>query len=418
MASPPFASRESGFTALGGIRQCARLADLSQVRDSVDASLRQTPVEDIPAALRSLSEATPAGVRWRNEFGRLQTALLASQSEPRDVVPDLLRLAMVQQSCRTEYLALLEAFLRAQPTDKDHWAQLTSLVKQLRGGDALLRDWVRYDPRAEVRAAATRLFAASCADEQLSFLDQCLCSEKDPATVSAMLAAIHPLRLAPPAATVWSSMLAQYQTPLNADAVRFQAACCRLESERIVAPDVLAELRRQLYSAKDQTASGSVAVISHYAGRLSREAGAALWMGLLEAAEEFDGAAEVACRLLRVACADRRPGWEPVRLASRHRDGHEQAALVTDVLRLAWAGMYRAVTGRNPRLPLGAHQMPAREYPEMRAFPPPVDQDDPVVRQALRAAVASDPLWQGHTDLWRLFGLPAERSVLRALIEA
>ena len=61
--------------------------------------------------------------------------------------------------------------------------------------------------------------------------------------------------------------------------------------------------------------------------------------------------------------------------------------------------------------------MPAREYPEMRAFPPPVDRDDPVVRQALRAAVASDPLWQGHTDLWRLFGLPPERSVLRALIE-
>lgn len=360
--------------------------------------------------LRALSENSPGGPRWKLDLQRLQASL--GRSKDASVIPGLLALARAQR--RSEFLALAEACLRTQVYDP---AALAAIWRELQRSYPYLRECLRAED-ATGRAAAARLLSSFSDENGLNAaaIDWALRWEKDAFAAAVMIACLHGLRRDHPA---WPPALRSFQTAANPASLRFQAACCRLDSESAAAPDVIAELSSQLYGADGQ-ALPSLRAIAVYAVRLPRAESAALWAGLLEAVEEFDGAAEIACWLLRAVTGDRREGWGQVRLTSRTTDGGTvpPPGVVLSAMRLAYAGLFQKVTGRKVALSLPCGQVPAREYPEVRAFPPVVDLQDPIVRRALQAMTGCDPLWRGRTDLWRLFGLPARRLELRLLTDA
>ena len=334
------------------------------------------------------------------------------------MVPDLLRLAVGQAVCRHQYLSLMEAMLFHQSVGR--WGEdAAKFAERLDAVEPWLCEWIRTDPSAEVRLAAVRLLASSAGRDRLEFLDHSLRLEKSPVAASSMLAALHAMHLQVDPAN-WRVVLAQFQTRLNPKELRFQAACCRLHIHGEALPDVVSELREQLYCPETQTASAALRVIAQYGQMLPGEQATRLWMSLLEAAEDFDCAAEIACQLLRAALGDRRDGWAELVLTSRWRDEESPSslAILEDMLRMTWAGVYRSLTGRRLRLSASASRIPARDYPEVRAFPPRVDLDDAQHLAAVEALVRCPALWLGHTEVWRLFGLPADRFTLGATCEA
>jgi hypothetical protein len=379
---------------------------------------RETRTEEKTATaefiLRALSSDEPGGARWRADFQRLQAS--AGQSEESDalMIAGLLRLARAQQNCLPEYLSLVDTCLRLHCYEPP---VLDAIWWDLRIAYPFLRERIVSDRSPLVRSAAARLLScfADCSGLNQAAIEWALRLERDERTVASMISSLHSLRREDPR---WPGTLEQFQSKLNPSCVRFQAACCRLDSECAAAPDVIAELASQLYG-EDGQAVPSLRAIALYGARLPRQAGVLLWSGLLAAVEEFDGAAEVGCHLMRSLTGDRREGWGQVRLTSRTLTG-ETAPLpgvMTAVVRLAVAGVFRKITGRKLFLPLPAGHVPAREYPEVRAFPPALDYADPLVRQVLGALAECDPLWSGRTDLWRLFGLPDRRLELRLLLD-
>ena len=361
-----------------------------------------------------MSAQEPGGRAWQLEFERLRSSLNRTRPADAGVVPGLLGLAWAHEEHRGDYLALVEACLRRRVFDEP---ALTATWHDLRENYPSLRECIGRNANPGARAAAARLLSAFAEETSLNrqAIDWALRRETDPDSAAVMLASLHSLRWAE---TNWPQVLGQFQTGLNHATVRFQAACCRLEAERAAAPEVLAELRDQLYSADGQAAPALRAIVA-YGARLPRVAAVELWCGLLRAAEEFDGAAEMACRLLRAATGDRREGWDRVVLTSRTAAGEEAPppGVLASVARLAYAGLFQKLTGRKAFLPLPVGQVPSREYPEVRAFPPLMDLEDPLARQALGALAGCDPLWLGRTELWRLFGLPESRLELRILMD-